>query len=104
MMVQVSEKNAPAILEAIRIGAFYASSGILLKDIALHDKNVISLASANEMVPGAMFRFIGAGGKLFAEVQGPEASYVIQGNEGYVRVEVYREDGARAWTQSFFIE
>ncbi|MDR2078941.1 MAG: CehA/McbA family metallohydrolase [Treponema sp.] len=104
IMVRASEKSPSAILQAIRTGNFYASTGILLKDISLHDKNIISLAASNERVPDVVFRFIGAGGKVLAEVQGPEASYVIQGGEGYVRAEVYREDGSRAWTQPFFIE
>jgi hypothetical protein len=104
IMVRASEKSASAILKAIKTGNFYASTGILLKDISLHDKNIISLAAAHDRVPGVEFRFVGAGGNVLAEVQGPDASYVVRGGEGYVRAEACREDGARAWTQPFFIE
>jgi hypothetical protein len=104
VMVRASEKSQVAILKAIRTGNFYASTGILLKEISLRDKNIISLAAANDRVPGAEFRFVGAGGKVLAEVQGPEASYVVRGGEGYIRAEACREDGGRAWTQPFFIE
>ena len=38
-----------------------------------------------------------------AEWSGKEASYTVQGNEGYIRAEALREDGARAWTQPFWI-
>jgi hypothetical protein len=55
-----------------------------------------------------MFRFVGKGGKVLKEEKAatPEAAvlYTVNGDEGYVRVEASREDGARAWTQPFWIE
>jgi hypothetical protein len=107
IMVLAKEKSASSILEAIRDGTFYASSGIILKNISLIDNRTISLASASPMVSAITFRFIGKGGKLLKEEQTvePEASvsYTINGGEGYVRVEASREDGARAWIQPFWV-
>ena len=101
IMVQVEEKSSAAILEAIRNGAFYSSSGIILKDIRV-EGNLIHL-SASPRMPEMSFRFIGNNGSLLAVSSGQEAVYTIRGGEGYVRAEVTREDGARAWTQPFWI-
>jgi hypothetical protein len=107
VMALGKEKSAPAILDALEKGSFYASSGIILKDIEVTERG-ISLAAASRRVKGTVFRFIGKGGKLLKEETpaDPEgtAGYTVQGNETYVRVEACREDGARAWTQPFWIE
>ena len=42
--------------------------------------------------------FIGAGGRVLARQDGPVASYVPRGDEGYVRARVELPDGKRAWT------
>ncbi|MDL2228854.1 CehA/McbA family metallohydrolase [Treponema sp. OttesenSCG-928-L16] len=104
LMVQASEKNASSILHALKKGSFYASTGILLKNISIGENNCITLENANEEVPDVVFRFVGYQGKTLAEMQGPKAAYTIKGTERYVRVEVSREDGSKAWTQPFFIE
>jgi histidinol phosphatase-like PHP family hydrolase len=108
IMVNTAKKTAPAILKAIEAGAFYASAGIFLKDIQVIENRRISLAAAAKKVPGTLFRFIGKGGRLLAEVRAEtpdgEVSYDPHGDEAYVRVEAVREDGAMAWTQPFWIE
>jgi hypothetical protein len=99
-----AEKSGPAILDAVRSGSFYASTGIILKDIAVRDGKNIGAAIANERVPEGCFSFIGKEGKLLAQHSGNGAFYTAKGDEGYIRVEVSREDGARAWTQPFWVE
>jgi hypothetical protein len=107
IMVLAKEKSPSSIIEALKAGSFYASSGILLKDIEAIDNRTISLAAASSRVPGTRFRFIGKGGKVLKEetTTKPElsVSYTLKGDEGYVRVEAAREDGAMAWTQPFWI-
>jgi hypothetical protein len=108
IMVLAKDKSPSSIIEALKAGSFYASSGILLKEIEVIDNRIISLAAASSRVPGTMFRFVGKGGKVLKEEKAakPEVSvsYTVNGDEGYVRVEASREDGARAWTQPFWIE
>jgi hypothetical protein len=108
IMALGKEKSAAAILGAIEGGAFYASSGITLKAIEVTGNRSLSLAAASGRVKDTVFRFIGKGGKLLKEERAaaPEAavSYSFRGDESYVRAEAYREDGARAWTQPFWIE
>jgi predicted metal-dependent phosphoesterase TrpH len=107
IQVLARERTAEAVMEALKKGAFYASSGILLKDITVQDQT-ISLAAATPRVRGAVFRFIGRGGALLKEEGLGETeepvSYTLRGDEGFVRVEARREDGAQAWTQPFWIE
>jgi hypothetical protein len=104
----MAEKNKEAILKAIKRGAFYSSSGVLLKNIAVHDNKTITLSAASPRVINTIFRFIGRDGRLLFEEQAREAespvSYTVKGDEGYVRIEASREDGAPAWTQPFWIE
>ncbi|MDR0877503.1 MAG: CehA/McbA family metallohydrolase [Treponema sp.] len=107
IMVKASEKSPAAILGAIRAGSFYAAAGVFLKDIEVNG-NIISLAPSSKRIQKTIFRFIGKEGKLLEETvtSAPEerVSYAVHGDEGYVRAEAYREDGARAWTAPFFIE
>jgi histidinol phosphatase-like PHP family hydrolase len=103
----LAEKSPAAILEAIKKGAFYASSGIRLGEIKVIDGRTISVAAAAARVPGTVFRFIGKGGTVLKEEKAALAegavSYTVNGSEGYVRVEAGREDGAMAWTQPFWL-
>jgi hypothetical protein len=101
-MVLAKEKTREAILEAIKSGSFYASSGVFLNSITLKD-NTIFIDIKHDKIP-VTFKFIGHGGVLLKEEFGSSASYDINGKEGYVRVEMKREDGMMAWTQPFWVE
>lgn len=101
-MVLASEKNAHSIIEAIKKGSFYGSTGIFLESITVK-ANCLTLTLKHTHIP-AHFAFIGCNGKLLKQCSGSSADYVFTGNEGYVRVQVSREDGAMAWTQPFWIE
>ena len=47
--------------------------------------------------------FTGAGGVTLDQQTGPEASYRVQGYEGYVRATVACSSGERAWVQPVFL-
>jgi hypothetical protein len=47
-------------------------------------------------------RFIGADGKVLAEVYGLAPRYRFRGDEVYVRASIVDSDGRKAWTQPFF--
>lgn len=102
-MILCEEKSIDSIINALKRGSFYASFGIKVEDIKV-ENNIISLKNGDKRVPYVYFKFIGKNGKVLKEEKGNEASYKVKGDEGYVRVEVYREDGARAWLQPFLIE
>lgn len=100
-MVLAKEKNADAIISAIKHGSFYASSGIFLNSITV-DNSMISIKLKHPNIP-VEFSFMGEEGKLLKHFIGSEGSYEVNGNESYVRVFMKREDGAMAWTQPFWI-
>ncbi|WP_297637858.1 hypothetical protein [uncultured Clostridium sp.] len=101
--VLAKEKSKEEIMNGLRRGSFYASFGVKVKEIEVKN-NRISLKKGDERVPYVFFKFIGKNGVVLKECKGTEAYYDVVGNEGYIRVEVFREDGAKAWLQPFFIE
>jgi hypothetical protein len=87
-----------SLLSSLRRGAFVASSGAEFTSLAVAGTTISAEAG-----PGSSLRFIGRGGKVLKTVTAPAGAYRVSGNEGYVRVEAIRADGARAWSQPFFI-
>ncbi|MHA3770601.1 hypothetical protein ACXR0O_03575 [Verrucomicrobiota bacterium sgz303538] len=136
LMVRAASLSPEHLIAALENGDFYASSGVTLKDVR-RGKDTLSLEIAAE--PGVTYRteFIGtrkgydrsseiitgkAGetmratrryspdiGAVLATVEGPSASYTLQGDEIYVRARVtsskpktdpYRAgETEQAWTQ-----
>jgi len=90
--------DLPSLLSSLRRGAFVASSGAEFTRLAVAGTTINA-----EAAPGSSLRFIGRGGQVLKTVSAPAGSYRVGGNEGYVRVEAVRADGARAWSQPFFI-
>jgi len=87
-----------SLMSSLRRGAFVASSGAEFTSLTVSGATITAEAS-----PGCRLRFIGRGGRLLRAVSTNAGSYRVTGNEGYVRVEAIRDDGARAWSQPFFI-
>ena len=96
--VLASSDDSLSLLSSLRRGAFVASSGAEFTDLTVAGSTITAEAS-----PGSSLRFIGRGGRLLRAVSASSGSYRVTGNEGYVRVEAIRDDGARAWSQPFFI-
>ena len=97
-----AERNAKAIVEALRRGDFYASTGVELGDyVATRERIEVRGREKN----GAHYRirFIGRGGKTLQEVTGTVATYAIKGREGYVRAKVIDSNGKAAWMQPVFL-
>jgi len=87
-----------AILNALRQGDFYASTGVILQEIKLIE-NKIHLETDEETA----FRFIGPDGNFLKTYLGTLAEYWIEGWEDYVRVEGWNDQGW-FWLQPFFGE
>ncbi len=139
VMVKARHLTPESLILALEAGDFYASSGVTLTDIT-RQGGMLSLRIAAE--PGVTYRteFIGtrkdfdrtnepvrnaAGEKLrvthrysdeigtvLATVEGPEASYILKGDELYVRARVissklkanavHKNERERAWVQPVF--
>lgn len=115
IMVQSPKLAAPEIINALEKGAFYASSGVSLKDIRM-EKNVFSVQVEAQAGVTYLTRFIGTRkgydpkntpvldasgnrlpithtysadvGQVFAEAKGDRAEYKLKGNELYLRAKI----------------
>ena len=89
--------NQDSLLSSLRQGAFTASTGAQFTAFSVDGTTITA-----EAAESSSLRFIGRGGRLLKAVSSAVASYRASGDEGYVRVEAIRDDGARAWSQPFF--
>jgi hypothetical protein len=103
-MVLASERSVSGFLEALHRGSSYGSTGLTFSKLGSEGDVIVVTA------PGAAhLTFIGRSATILLQVDGESASYLVHGNEGYVRVEaVGSESGplgpTRAWSQPFFVE
>jgi len=97
-----AHKTVEAIREALLRGDFYATTGIVVREL---DATSAALRIAIEPVSGVSHtvRFVGRGGRVLAESSGSEASYAPRGDEGYVRAVVAASSGQKAWIQPVFV-
>ena len=75
-----------AIMAALHAGRFYASTGVEVDRVRCENGRMVVHSSNADRV-----RFVGASGVL-QETSGPAAEYRVAGHEGYVRVELERDE------------
>jgi len=94
------ERSARAIVDALRRGRFYASTGVEILDIAVDGPTIrIRTANAQRIVAYSDFAQ-----RRFA-VDGDSVEYrVPRDGAGYVRFECWGPGEAMAWTQPFFLD
>lgn len=108
VMVRAKALTGDAIAAAMLAGNFYASTGVVVERMSVGECG-LRIRVATETCSRCTIRFIGGGGVLLQESEGPEAYYEFRGDELYVRAVVVSdrphpdpvEDGERqrAWTQ-----
>lgn len=98
-----ADKTETSIIDAVKKGRFYVSTGLLLEYLTLQD-NVISLSVRNNegYRDTYRYRFIGQGGEVLQETVSQAASYHMRGDELYVRVEVSSPSGKMLYTQPVY--
>ena len=102
IMVRATELTPEAIVSAIEKGDFYGSVGIVLKDVAITDKDYTLEIEPSDDVRFTTL-FIGKGGTVLKEEYGLKAAYRFKGDEGYVRAKVVSSTGDFAITQPIFV-
>ncbi|WP_152394195.1 CehA/McbA family metallohydrolase [Paenibacillus guangzhouensis] len=107
-MVLVKENNPQAVLEAIRQGSFYVSTGYGFESIHVEGSTIVAKLRSSDQLDG-MYKYatlIGKYGQVLHEQTGrfQEIVYDCKGDEGYVRLAVYLEGGYGAFSQPLFIE
>jgi len=98
VMVRASRLDRDAILDALRVGDFYASTGVTLDEVE-QGPDEIYVRICQESDALYTTRFVGAHDVTLKEVFGLEAAYRPDGDEPYFRASVISSSGARAWTQ-----
>ena len=103
LMVRSTELSRQAIVDAMAAGEFYASTGIVLEEVAASPERIsLRIEQWRDLV--YQTRFTGRDGKVLGEAEGLEPSYAPTGGEGYVRATVRSSSpGERAWTQPVFL-
>jgi len=102
VMVKAPALAVSAILDALRRGLFYSTTGPIIHDIALDGPRLTVKSS-----PVRSINFIargGAGERFTALGDSPlaHAAYTLKGKERYVRVECADALGRAAWSNPFF--
>jgi hypothetical protein len=106
--VALCEENTKAsILESIKMGSFYVSTGYGFEGIHSEGNTIRIVLKKNEIMDN-MYKYvtlIGKDGKVLYEQSGrmKEVEYQCRGDEGYVRVAAYLEGGYGAFSQPLFI-
>ncbi len=96
VMVKTDAVTPDAFLGALRGLALYASTGPHA-EFGARDGAIICATDAKRI------RFLDAQGRVRREAAGPEAGYVPEGSEGFVRVECPDAAGRAAWSQAFWL-
>lgn len=100
--VRADTLTPDAILGALRLGDFYASTGVVLRDYQASAREI-----RVEVVPAAdrayRIEFVGRGGVVLSSGYGLTARYAITGREGYIRARVIDSSGRRAWMQPMWV-
>lgn len=98
-VVRAREKNLPAILNALRTGSFYASTGVEITEIRC-DGSRLHLVAPN----ADRIAVVGQHAKRLFYVDGQVLDYDAAGLAmPYIRVECYGRGEQMAWTQPFYI-
>ncbi len=97
-MVLADDKTPDNILQGLREGRCYASSGVFFDAIEA-DETTIRIVARN----ADRIAFVGRHGRWLKWVNDRIASYHVRGDEGYIRVEAFGPYGSMAWTQPFFV-
>ncbi len=99
-MVQVPDRTPHAILESLKAGRFYASTGVHIDRISANEMAVRVEASDAEAIA-----VIGEGGRQLAWAESPMLEYHPSARHDHVfRFECYGRANRKAWTQPFVLE
>ncbi|MGE5359993.1 MAG: CehA/McbA family metallohydrolase [Bacteroidales bacterium] len=98
VMVRAAALTQAAILDAMRRGDFYATTGVELSDVQATSKG-LTVAIKPQGTAKYLVQFIGPGGRLLKEATSNPAQYDFAGGEMYVRAKVIDSNGWIAWTQ-----
>jgi len=103
IMVRSVELTTPAVLNAIRSGDFYSTTGVIIEELQQEDRG-LCLRLGNYEAYGFRTEFIGSGGRVLHTDESENPCFEASGSEDYIRARVFRSDGALAWTQPLIMD
>ena len=96
-MVWVAERTVGAVVDALRRGRFYASTGVTIDTIDVEGMQVrVESSDADRIVA------LGGYGKRLAHADATALTVEVPAEQPYVRFELWGRGERRAWTQPFF--
>ena len=110
--VKASSLTTQGIMDALRSGAFYSTLGPEIYDLDLIDNEEDPTKKGKKIVikcepaESITFKSQRSRGRHITAMNGKlltEAEYLIPNSAKYVRVEVTRPDGKKAWTNPFYL-
>ncbi|AEF84889.1 putative phosphoesterase PHP domain protein [Treponema primitia ZAS-2] len=108
-VVHAAERSGRSILDAIRQGDFYVSSGFGFDRITNDTTSITFYLQTGAAQFENAYKYLtlyGKDGRVLAEKTGrfTEFSYPVRGDEGYIRAEAYMNGGYGAFSQPIFVE
>jgi hypothetical protein len=98
LQVEAESARVGDVLESLRAGRFYASSGRELSDYEASSSELcLELAGDS-----ATIELIGPGGGVLETVSGERAQFRLTAAGAYARVRATASDGRQLWTQPVF--
>jgi len=106
VMVKATDLTLPAILNALRSGAFYSTQGPEIRDLRV-ERTPEGLLLRVQTSPARRIAFKGRSWTGMCFNAEPDqwlngAEYVLESHDKYLRVEVTAPDGTKAWSNPFF--
>ena len=103
LQVKAPELKAVKIVDALMNGQFYGTTGVILKNVVITDKQyIVDIRQIKDEKYKTIF--IGKGGQVLATGYKLKAVYTFTGNEKYVRSKIISSTGDFAITQPFLIK
>ncbi len=94
----VQDRSVESVVNALRTGRFYASTGVNIDLIAVEDRTIrLRAPNAGRIV--ALMQT----GRRFAQADAAEIEVTVPEGATYVRFECWGNGEASAWTQPFFV-
>ena len=102
VVCRVPELTTASVLDALRTGRFYSSTGVEITDYRF-DGRTMKVGVAPKEGQTFVIRFVGRDGRILQETPGLTASCTVKGTperNDYIRCKVICSDRTVAWTQA----
>jgi hypothetical protein len=96
-VVYTHDKSAKGLVEAMRAGRFYASTGVTILDVKVEGMTITVKTKDAQRIAAVI-----DWGKRIAQVEGPEITVTMPEKAMYIRFECFGAGEKRAWTQPFY--